>query len=303
MRKGPKGSRDTSNEATANPYKDSLPDLMTFKDGKKVKTADDWPKRRAEIVEEFEREVYGRVPKNVPKVKWEVTKTVEGESGGIATVTRTLVGHVDNSAFSEDQGRYSGEFHRTQARQGQGCRSSSSSGAAFGGRGGPDSWTQQALDRGWGHGTINPNSIQGDNNKLREGIIGLTNKGEPRKPDGLGRVCAPGAGVSAASSTTSRPTRTRGSIRPRCASPACRATARRRSSPRPLTRRVAAGFRRLLGGWRRQAVSPRFRRTPGEPGVPRRIPLDGRQLPEIRGRGGQVRQEKRQPISRWTSTC
>src|SRR6476660_8176817 len=56
--------KDTSDEATANPYKDSMPDLMTAKDGTKVKTADQWPKRRAEIVEDFEREVYGRVPKN-----------------------------------------------------------------------------------------------------------------------------------------------------------------------------------------------------------------------------------------------
>jgi len=54
--------KDTSDEATANPYKESMPDLMTFKDGTKVKTADQWPKRRAEIVEDFEREVYGRNP-------------------------------------------------------------------------------------------------------------------------------------------------------------------------------------------------------------------------------------------------
>src|SRR5579863_6451607 len=90
---------DTSSEATASPYKETMPDLMTFKDGAKVTSADQWPKRRAEIVEDFEREVYGRIPKNVPKVTWEVTSTVEGESGGIATVTKTLVGHVDNSAF------------------------------------------------------------------------------------------------------------------------------------------------------------------------------------------------------------
>src|SRR5579864_3201944 len=100
MRKGRDGrGKDTSDEATANPYKETMPDLMTFRDGSKVKSADQWPKRRAEIVEDFEREVYGRVPKNVPKVKWEVTSTVEGESGGIATITKTLVGHVDNSAF------------------------------------------------------------------------------------------------------------------------------------------------------------------------------------------------------------
>ena len=93
--------KNTSDEATANPWKDSMPDLMTFKDGTKVTTADRWPGRRAEIVEDFEREVYGRIPRNVPKVRWEVTKADEGESGGIATVTRTLVGTVDNGAFPQ----------------------------------------------------------------------------------------------------------------------------------------------------------------------------------------------------------
>src|SRR4051812_17000187 len=44
--------KDTSNEAPANPFKDSMPDLMTFKDGQKVTTADQWPRRRAEIVED-----------------------------------------------------------------------------------------------------------------------------------------------------------------------------------------------------------------------------------------------------------
>src|SRR6516162_6202668 len=39
---------DTSDEATANPYKDSMPDLLTFKDGTKVTTAGQWPRRRAE---------------------------------------------------------------------------------------------------------------------------------------------------------------------------------------------------------------------------------------------------------------
>ena len=34
--------------------------------------------RRPEIVEDFEREVYGRVPKNVPKVTWTV-KAVDQE--------------------------------------------------------------------------------------------------------------------------------------------------------------------------------------------------------------------------------
>src|SRR6201993_579715 len=79
MRNGRAGrGKDTSNEETANPYKDTLPDLMTFKDGSKVTSADQWPKRRAELVEDFEREVYGRIPRNVPKVTWKVTNTPEG---------------------------------------------------------------------------------------------------------------------------------------------------------------------------------------------------------------------------------
>src|SRR5262249_10897113 len=103
-RRGRDGSpkvKDTSDEATANPWKDTMPDLMTFKDGTKVTTADQWPKRRAEIVEDFEREIYGRIPKNVPQVKWEVTNTTESETGGIATVTKTLAGHVDKNAYPQ----------------------------------------------------------------------------------------------------------------------------------------------------------------------------------------------------------
>jgi hypothetical protein len=198
MRNGRNGrGKDTSDEATANPYKETLPDLMTFKDGMKVKTADQWPKRRAEIVEDFEREVYGRVPKNVPKIKWEITKTLEGESGGIATVTRTLLGHADNSAFPQIKVAIGASF--TVPKH---CAGRVPIIVQFGfvggpgGRGGPNAWTQQALNKGWGYGTLNPNSVQGDNNKLREGIIGLTNKGKPRIPEDWGALRAWAWGIS-----------------------------------------------------------------------------------------------------------
>lgn len=198
MRKGRDArAKDTSDEATSNPYKESMPDLMTFKDGTKVKSADRWPKRRAEIVEDFEREVYGRIPTNVPKVKWEITSTAEGESGGIATVTKTLAGHVDNSAFPQIEVTIQASF--TVAKHGAG-RLPIILQFGFVGRPGstnrPNSWTQQALDKGWAYGTINPGSIQGDNNRLREGIIGLTNKGQPRRPEDWGALRAWAWGVS-----------------------------------------------------------------------------------------------------------
>src|SRR5919109_3246041 len=48
-------------ESKANPYP-KLPDPLVLKDGKKVTTAGVWWKRRRpEIVEDFDREVYGRV--------------------------------------------------------------------------------------------------------------------------------------------------------------------------------------------------------------------------------------------------
>src|SRR5215831_1630141 len=55
-------------EAKANPFPD-LPDALLLKNGKKVTTAKAWwQKRRPEIAEEFDREIYGRVPAITPKV-------------------------------------------------------------------------------------------------------------------------------------------------------------------------------------------------------------------------------------------
>src|SRR4051794_36179199 len=55
-------------EAKANPYPD-LPDPLILKSGKKVTSAEVWWKqRRPQIVEDFDREVYGRVPKDTPAV-------------------------------------------------------------------------------------------------------------------------------------------------------------------------------------------------------------------------------------------
>ncbi len=84
--------------ALANPYPD-YPDALVCRDGTRVTTADQWwQKRRPEIVEDFEREVYGRIPAGVPKVTWTVTATQSVTVGGRAAVARQVIGHVDNSA-------------------------------------------------------------------------------------------------------------------------------------------------------------------------------------------------------------
>ncbi len=88
-------------ESKANPYP-VIPDALTLKNGKRVKTAKDWwEKRRPEIKEDFEREVYGRVPAHVPDVTWTV-EVEEIEYVGFTPVkAKQLVGHVDNSSCPE----------------------------------------------------------------------------------------------------------------------------------------------------------------------------------------------------------
>src|SRR5439155_320916 len=73
-----------------------------LKNGQKVTTSEMWWKqRRPEIVEDFEREVIGRIPKNVPKVTWKVTETVNTTVGDLPVVAKQVIGHVDNSAYPE----------------------------------------------------------------------------------------------------------------------------------------------------------------------------------------------------------
>jgi len=87
-------------ETKANPYP-NLPDALTLKNGKKVTSAKMWwNQRRPEIVEDFDREIYGRVPKVTPRVKWEVISTTNETNGDIPVITKKLVGHVDNSSYT-----------------------------------------------------------------------------------------------------------------------------------------------------------------------------------------------------------
>jgi hypothetical protein len=104
LRPGPSGDEKAPNhanydEALANPYP-NLPDVLTLKNGKKVTTPEMWWKlRRPEIVEDFEREVYGRLPKNIPSVNWRVKVTDREFVGFTPIIAKTLIGHVDNSSY------------------------------------------------------------------------------------------------------------------------------------------------------------------------------------------------------------
>src|SRR5678815_1770946 len=104
LRPGKSGNESDPNhanydESLANPCP-QLPDVLTTKDGKKVTTADMWwNQRRPELIEEFEREVYGQKTKKVPKVTWTVKVTDREVINRIPVVVKMLIGHADNSDY------------------------------------------------------------------------------------------------------------------------------------------------------------------------------------------------------------
>jgi hypothetical protein len=104
LRPAPSGNEKDPNhanydESKANPYT-NLPDPLTLSNGQKVTTAAMWwDKRRPEIVEMYSKYVYGRVPKNVPKVTWRVTAVDHERIGFTPVVAKDLIGQVDNSSY------------------------------------------------------------------------------------------------------------------------------------------------------------------------------------------------------------
>lgn len=189
-------------ESKANPYPD-LPDPLVLKNGQKVTTAEMWwNQRRSEIVEDFDREIYGRVPKDAPKVNWEVTSTTNETDGNVPIITKRLIGHVDNSSYPLITVDIRLTLTTPANAAGPVPVIMEFGFTGFGGRSrriSRPSWQQQVLAKGWGYAIIAPNSIQADNGAgLTRGIIGLCNKGQPRKPDDWGALRAWAWGASKA---------------------------------------------------------------------------------------------------------
>jgi len=213
LRPGANGSnKDAPNyanydESKANPFP-ALPDPLILNDGKKVLNAETWrEQRRPEIVELFDREVYGRVPRMTPKVTWEVVKKSSETVGDKPVVTKQLLGHVDNSSFPKVTVDIQLTLTTPESANGPvpvimefgfpagfgPPRTGMPSAPA-----GP-TWQQQVLAKGWGYAVLVPASVQADNGQgLTEGVIGLVNKGQPRKPEDWGALRAWAWGASRA---------------------------------------------------------------------------------------------------------
>jgi len=247
LRPGPSGNESAPDHANydvskANPYPE-IPDVLTLKNGKKVTTPEQWwNQRRPEIVEDMEREVYGRLPKYIPPVTWKVEIEEKEYVGWTPVIAKKLVGHVDNSQYPlidvnikmtvvtpanakgpvpvlmmfgfsalpspvqpnpDDLDKLNDAFRELLARDPE-IKAILDKYPAYspltrttpfpfgaGGQGSEVPANQQLIDAGWGYAMIDPSSIQADNGAgLTRGIIGLVNKGQPRKPDDWGSLRA-----------------------------------------------------------------------------------------------------------------
>jgi hypothetical protein len=253
LRPGPSGNEKAANHANydegkANPFAD-IPDPLTMKNGEKVTTAKMWwDERRPEIVEMFEKYVYGRVPPNVPKVTWTITATDHEMIGFTPVIAKDLIGTVDNSSypaiavklhmtlvtpanakepvpvlvmygragFPAPNEPSAEEFERiNKAWKALLVEQDPSLGDVFAQhpawepvkatpfqfpqltKDGDPPATWQLIGAGWGFVLFDTASVQADDGAgITRGIIGLVNKGQPRRPEDWGALRAWAWGAS-----------------------------------------------------------------------------------------------------------
>ncbi len=237
-------------EAKASPFT-SLPDPLVTRSGAKVTNAAQWKARRAEIIDDYEREVYGRVPRNAPAIKWSVVATDREFVGMKPVIARRVVGQADNSAYpaisvnirmmvvtpADAKGPVPllimygrddfpapsppsrAEFERIDAAlketliaKDAGLRDVFAAHPAFMLQAAPSQFRMaqrdahgdlprpdQVIAAGWGYAMLDTDTIQPDNGaSLTQGVIGLSNRGQPRRPEDWGVLRAWAWGASRA---------------------------------------------------------------------------------------------------------
>ena len=166
-----------------------------------------------------------------------------------------------------------------------GRAAAAAAGRAPAGRSDPPA-TEQLIAAGWGFASLRPTSVQADNGAgLTRGIIGLVNKGQPRKPDDWGALRAWAWGASRGLDyleTTSAVDAKRVGIE----------GVSRYGKAALVAMAFDPRFAVVLVGSSGEGGAKLHRRNFGEAVEnltgQRRVPLDGRQLPEVR-RGGSRR--------------
>jgi hypothetical protein len=253
LRPGPSGNEKAPNHANydevkANPFPD-IPDPLTMNSGQKVTTPKVWwDERRPELVDMFEKDVYGRVPANVPKVTWTVRATDHETIAFTPVIAKDLIGTVENSSYpaitvklrmtlvtpanakgavpvlmmfgkagfpapnepsAEEFERINKDWKAILVQQDPSLQDVFAQHPAWEPfkptpfqfpqltKDGDPPATWQLIAAGWGFALFDTASVQADDGAgITRGIIGLANKGQPRKPEDWGALRAWAWGAS-----------------------------------------------------------------------------------------------------------
>ena len=191
-------------ESKVPPY--VLPDPLVMANSSRVRDARSWRTRRAEILRLYEEQIYGRVPKNAPTVKWSV-----GEVDRAALAGTAVLQHVVGTMGTAPGGpRINVELYTPVGAKGPvpvvlmvnfggGDAARGRGAVAAPGQGPGPGPGAEILARGWGYATVGYLDIQPDRaNAWKEGVIGMTlspGQSQPA-PDEWGTISAWAWGIS-----------------------------------------------------------------------------------------------------------
>ena len=191
----------------------TLPPVLQFIDGKPVRTARDWQRRRVELFQMFDQVELGLTPAKTPAVRWVLVSALSETRFGHLVSVKVLQGVLDNSAapaipvkidltlvtpvLEGSHSRYGRVGHVPVVMEFH-WNFPAAMLARMPKEPGPP-WQQQVLDRGWAYAEYSPYSVQPDNGAgLTAGVIGLVNHGRPRSVDEWGALKAWAWGASRA---------------------------------------------------------------------------------------------------------
>jgi hypothetical protein len=187
-------------EGKVPPY--TLPDPLVLASGARVTSANTWKRqRRPELLRLYEAHIYGRVPANAPKIRWEVTGTAP-HAKDYTALQKLVVGHVGSKP--------DGPRIRVSVYTPANATRKVPIILLLNFGGGPERAERvlpateppnaaDILARGWGYATVGYNDIQPDRaNAWTEGVIGQTLKPGQTKPapDEWGTISAWAWGAS-----------------------------------------------------------------------------------------------------------
>lgn len=203
LRPGPSGNPNDPNAANTDESHVEknldLPDPLVFNNGKKVTNSEEWSRRRKELFHEFNQEVYGQMPENIPGVTWKIMSEKDSVIANHPVIVQEMRGEVDNSIFPEIEVNIDMTVILPADVEGEIPLILNFDWIWPSQKRTTKPWEEKLLNKKWGYASLIPTSYQADNGAgLRRGIIGLVNKGKPRKKDDWGALRAWAWGASRA---------------------------------------------------------------------------------------------------------